>query len=101
MDYYLIEININYACNPQLHTLLIIFTLPLKLPFYYIHGGLKGSVSHGAVSMMIKTKQLCNVPNLYYHGNEIVESLNLHKNSIFTVNYLPSVKLCMNNSYKV
>ena len=52
MDKYLVEFNINYSWNPQLHTLLIFLLYPLKTPFYYISGGLKGSVSHGAVSMM-------------------------------------------------
>ena len=53
----MVEININYSYNPQLHTLLIIFTLPHQTPFllYKVCGGgrrgMKGSVSHGAVSM--------------------------------------------------
>ena len=32
---------------------------PLKPPFYYISGGLMGSVSHGAVSMMISWATSC------------------------------------------
>ena len=33
MDWYLIEININYSWGPQLHTLLIIFTSPPQTSF--------------------------------------------------------------------
>ena len=51
MDKYLVEINIKYSWNPQLNTLFIILLYPLKPPFYYISGDLKGSLSHGAVSM--------------------------------------------------
>ena len=40
-------------------------------------------------------------PNLCYDGNQIIEPMNLHKKSILKVNYLPSVKLSMNNSYKL
>ena len=42
MDYYLVEININYAWNPQLHTLLIIFTLPPQTLFLLYKWGFEG-----------------------------------------------------------
>ena len=42
MDYYLVEININFSWNRQLQTLLIIFTLPPQTSFLLYKWGLEG-----------------------------------------------------------